>query len=57
MTPSAAEEQALHETPPQRILLAPRGIERAVYALLKVLAHLPLGVWRGLGVILGWVVY
>ena len=57
MTPSAAKEQALHETPPQRILLAPRGIERAVYALLKVLAHLPLGVWRGLGVILGWVVY
>ena len=57
MTQSAVEEQALHETPPQRILPAPRGIERAVYALLKVLAHLPLGVWRGLGVILGWVVY
>ena len=51
------EKQALHDTPPQRILPAPRGLERVIYAMLKMLAYLPLGVWRGLGVVLGWVVY
>ena len=60
MTPPASDMQNksnLHEEAPQRVLPPPRGIERAVYALLRLLAHVPLGVWRALGVVLGGVVY
>ena len=38
---------------PRHALPPPNGTERAVYALLALLARLPLGVWRALGAVLG----
>ncbi len=40
-----------------RVLPPPSGIERATYAVLALLARLPLGVWRALGAALGWLMY
>lgn len=42
---------------PRHTLPPPSGSERAVYALLALLARLPLGVWRVLGAALGWLMY
>ena len=48
--PGSAEE-------PQRVLPPPSGMERAAYAVLALLARLPLGLWRALGAALGWLMY
>lgn len=42
---------------PQHTLPPPSSTERIAYALLALLARLPLGVWRALGAVLGWLIY
>ena len=57
MQAATDSRQPSGNTAPQRTLPPPSGLERAVYALLSLLARLPLGVWRTLGAILGWLMY
>lgn len=56
MTPSTDQANPA-QAEPQHALPPPSGTERAVYALLALLARLPLGVWRALGAVLGWLIY
>lgn len=57
MQAASNSRQPSDNTAPQRTLPPPNRLERAIYALLRLLARLPLGVWRTLGAILGWLMY
>ena len=55
--PAAAQANALPEAASARALPPPTAVERWGSGALAVLARLPLGFWRALGWLLGWVVY